>query len=335
MIAIEPVHDDADATGGKRLAERRSAHPAQIGGRCVHECIDNRFTCERLFLVSTVSERWKVLFKPGACIVLAVVVMAANLGKAAGAPPCLRNAKAAAKSCRSLCRSAYKIDRAACVPREGECVASCKVHLDGCQAVGFTLQELLFCAQEFEAARVACLTQFPDDASDAFFGCVEQARREAVKCRAGVVDSAYPRSCREEFDRCRNLCPTTPSLDVTQCQVQALGNDQACLARCAADQGAAQQLCGTSVSACVSQCDDDLGSCAIFPPGTRQVVLACKVAFKTAAVACKIAGAPPSCIANAQFEFEGCVGPTEDSAAAAFIGCGTGYDQCIGACSQP
>jgi hypothetical protein len=207
------------------------------------------------------------------------------------------------------------------------------VHLDGCRRVGSTFEELLSCAEEFESARLACLAQFPDDASDAFLGCVEQARQEAVKCRAEVFKFTNPRSCRDEFNRCRNLCPTTPSLDVRQCRVQALLNHQDCLARCDADLQAAQLLCDSADPVCVSPCDDDLVGCAIFPPGTKQVLISCKIAYRMAAIACKVANAPASCLATAQFEFDGCVGPIEDSAAAAFVGCAATYDQCVGSCS--
>jgi len=78
-------------------------------------------------------------------------------------------------------------------------------------------------------------------------------------------------------------------------------NDQACLARSAADQGAAQQLCGTSVSACVSPCDDDLGSCAIFAPGTEELAVALTTDGQPRKNPFAAFGADaPSAIANAQ-----------------------------------
>src|SRR5262245_22934742 len=128
-----------------------------------------------------------VLPKPGAWVVLFVVIAVVAIAGARTPSPCPRNATAAAKSCRSGCRAPYRFDRAACVPREGECVASCKVHLDGCRGVGFNAEELLFCAQDFETTRVDCLTRFSDDASGPFLDCVEQGRRAAKRCRAGAL----------------------------------------------------------------------------------------------------------------------------------------------------
>jgi hypothetical protein len=257
----------------------------------------------------------------------------AMAGRLVAAAPCARNANGAERSCRRLCGIADKLDRAACFPRDADCVATCQNRLDGCRETGGLEESFLACAQEFEAARVACVGLYPDVTSSPFSTSLEQARRDAVACRSGVVRFAGAGFCRDQFHACRNGCAPAPR-DVGQCRATAMAKHDECLDRCAADLRAASTVCGDRGTACVSQCDGDFGDCpgqAYDGDGFR----ACKLGFQEAAAACRASATPEVCFADAKSTFFGCIGPLQDSAAAAFVGCDLTYDGCVDACPLP
>jgi hypothetical protein len=265
---------------------------------------------------------------------LAVMLLTTFAGRSLAASPCTRNANAAERSCRRLCGIADKLDRAACFPRDASCVTSCRIHLDGCRETGGVEYSFLACAEEFEGARLACVALYSDETSPSFSACLDQARQDAVQCRSEAVRIADTRFCRDQFDACRRNC-APGSLDVQQCRATALADHQKCLTRCAVDVHTASTLCGDRGTACVSQCDGDLDNCgghAFAPEGFR----ACKSELLDATQACRLDPATrDACFAAAKFAFFGCVGPFEDSAAAAFVDCDLTYDGCIEACPLP
>ena len=111
---------------------------------------------------------------------VALVLLATDTGQARSASPCARNANQTARYCATICRVARRLDQAACVPRDEACVVSCRTHLSGCRETAGIESDTLLCISSFEAARVACLGQFPDPSSPSFLACLEAARKDAV-----------------------------------------------------------------------------------------------------------------------------------------------------------
>jgi hypothetical protein len=267
-------------------------------------------------------------------IVLVLPLLVARNGQGQSVSPCTRNANQAARYCGTICRIAKSFDLGACVPRDMACMASCKTVLSGCRSPAGIEDDTLECIETFEAARVACVAQFPDASSAAFLACIEAAREAAVTCRAGFLRSVLREDpfCRRQFESCRNDCPRTASANVQQCRVQATDVYTSCLTRCADDRRAALALCGGLAPDCVSTCDAGLPSCTGAATRDEKGILACKAAYLIAVQACQALGSPPSCIAAAKEALEGCAGPIYDSAAAAFVGCDLAFDGCVSTC---